>query len=163
MKALNMTQVIKDKVVIQEQRQEKIIAELDTEVALRLKDIRQMMDRAHNLLKYTSLVMKFDGKTTSAPLPPRAVQQETRSLNFLMYMKPEKPDGLVLFMGDAGKANRYRQKRQSQQCRSDFLAVELKAARPHLKMCTSGRYLDFETAENILTDGNRWYKLEAGM
>ncbi|XP_078356048.1 laminin subunit alpha-1-like [Oculina patagonica] len=162
MDALNMSQVIKEKMVTQEVRQEQIIEELDTEVVKRLTDIRGMMDRAHELLKYTSLVMKFDGKTTSAPLPPPAVEQDTRSLNFLMYVKPEKPDGLLLFMGDAGSSNN-RQKRQSQECKSDFLAVELKAARPHLKMCTSGRYLDVEGEENILTDGKRWYKLEAGM
>lgn len=164
MDALNTSKVIKDKVVMQELQQEKIIEQLDTEVLQRLNDIRGMMDRAHELLKYTSIVMKFDGKTTSAPLLPRAVQRETRSLNFLMYMKPEKPDGLVLFMGDAQRSNRYRQKRQSPaECSSDFIAVELKAARPHLKMCTSGRYLDYEAQQNILTDGKRWYKLEAGM
>ena len=87
-----MSKVIKEKVVIQEQRQEKIIEELDTEVVRRLNDIRGMMDRAHVLLKHTSLVMKFDGKTTSSPLPPRAVQRQTRALNFLMYLKPEKPE-----------------------------------------------------------------------
>lgn len=164
MNALNMSEVIKEKVMIQELRQEKIIEELDTEVVRRLNDIRGMMDRAHVLLKHTSLVMKFDGKTTSSPLPPRAVQRQTRALNFLLYLKPEKPDGLILFMGDAGNSNKYRQKRQSQECRSaDFIAVELKAARPHLKMCTSGFYLDLDTDQNILTDGNRWYKLEAGL
>lgn len=164
MNALNMSEVIKEKVVIQEQRQEKIIRELDTEVVRRLDDIREMMDRAHVLLKHTSLVMKFDGKTTSSSLPSRAVQRQTRALNFLMYLKPEKPDGLILFMGDAGNSNRYRLKRQSSKCSSaDFIAVELQAARLHLKLCTSGSYLDLETNEDILTDVDRWYKLEAGL
>ena len=164
MDALNVSKVIKEKVVTQEQRQEKIIEELDTEVVRRLNDIRGMMDRAHVLLKYTSLVMRFDGKTTSSPLPPRAVQRQTRALNFLVYLKPEKPDGLILFMGDAGNSNRYRLKRQSTECSSaDFIAVELKAARPHLKICTSEKYLDFDTNQDIATDGNRWYKLEAGL
>ena len=164
MSALNMSEVIREKVIIQERRQEKIIEELDTEVVRRLNDIRGMMDRAHVLLKHTSLVMKFDGKTTSSPLPPQAVQRQTRALNFLMYLKPEKPDGLILFMGDAGNSNRYRLKRQSQKCSSaDFIAVELKAARPHLKLCTSGFYLDLVTNEDILTDVDRWYKLEAGL
>lgn len=164
MNALNMSEVIKEKVVIQEQRQEKIIRELDTEVVRRLDDIRGMMDRAHVLLKHTSLVMKFDGKTTSSPLPSRAVQRQTRALNFLMYLKPEKPDGLILFMGDAGNSNRYRLKRQSSKCSSaDFIAVELQAARLHLKLCTSGSYLDLGTNEDILTDVDRWYKLEAGL
>lgn len=159
--AINMSLTIKDKVVIQEVRQEKIIEELDSEVKRRLDDIEGMLARAHTLLRHTNLIMKFDGKTSSEPVPPPAIQRDTRSLNFLMYLKPERPDGLVLFMGNARNSNR--RKRQSQECGADFVAVELEAAKPHLKMCTSGRYNDFEASNDISTDGKRWYKVEAGM
>ena len=157
-----MSLAIEDKVVIQEIRQEKIIKELDTEVKRRLDDIEGMLVRANTLLRYTLLVMKFDGQTISEPVPPPAIQRETRSLDFLVYLKPEKPDGLVLFMGDARNSNNYRQKRQSG-CGADFFALELKAATPHVKMCTSGAYNNFKANGNISTDGSRWYKVEAGM
>ena len=163
MNAVNMSLAIRDKVVVERLRQEKIIQLLDSEVVRRMNDIKGMLDRSHVLLKYLSPVMKFDGKTTSAPLAPLAVQQELRSLDFLMFANPEKPNGLLLFMGDAENSNKYRQKRQAQECGSDYLAVELKAARPHLKMCTSGNYLDFETDKDIPTDGKHWSKVQFGM
>ena len=158
-----MSLSIKDKVIIQKKRHEKIIEELDTEVKQRLDDIDDMLYRANSLLRFTSLVMRFDGNTTSELVPPPAIQKETRNLNILMYAKPEKPDGLLLFMGNAESSDNNRQKRQSQSCAADFVAIELEAARPHLKMCTAGIYHDAGSEKDIVTDGKRWYKVEAAM
>lgn len=161
--ALNKSSTIKEKVVVQEVRHEQIIEELDIEVKRRLDDIEGMLVRAHTLLRYTPVVMKFDGETVSEPVLPPAIQKETRALDILLYAKPEKPDGLLLFVGDASNSDSNRQKRQSQQCGPDFAAVELRAAKPVLKMCTAQRYREFEAPGTISTDGQRWYKVEAGM
>lgn len=173
MNGLNMSLVIREKVVIQEKLQQKIIDDLDREVVRRLDDIKGMIDRAHVLLRHTNLVMKFDGETTSSPILPPAIQQESRALNVLMYLKPEKPDGLVMFLGEAQNTNTNRQKRQSQtksDCLTDFIAVELKDRKPLLKTCTTaGGFVDVkargERNEDFLlqTDGNLWYKVEVGL
>ena len=162
--AINMTKSIKDNVKIVEIRYEKIIEELDVEVKRRLDDIEGMLSLANTLLRSTLLVMRFDGNTTNEPEPPPAILKETRNLNIGLYTKPEKPDGLLLYMGgadDAGTNNR--QKRQSA-CESDFIAVELEAKQPHLKICTSGKFKDLKDGvKSIDTSGNLWYKVEAGM
>ena len=161
--ALDISLNITDRVVIQEIRHERIIEELDTNVKLRLDDIDQMLKRAHTLLRFTSFGMKFNGKTFSKPVPPVAIQRKTRSLDVLVYAKPEKPDGLVMFMGDTTTSDDSRQKRQAADCETDFVAVELKGAKPCLKICTFGNYRSFEVDENITTDGTYWYKVQASM
>ncbi|XP_068678125.1 laminin subunit alpha-like [Montipora foliosa] len=161
--ALDISLNITDRVVIQEIRHERIIEELDTNVKLRLDDIDQMLKRAHTLLRFTSFGMKFNGKTFSKPVPPVAIQRKTRSLDVLVYAKPEKPDGLVMFMGDTTTSDDNRQKRQAADCETDFVAVELKGAKPCLKICTFGNYRSFEVDENITTDGTYWYKVQASM
>ena len=122
-----------------------------------------MLKRANTLLKFTSPVMKFNGQTSSKPAVPPAIQRETRYLNVLMYAKPEKPDGLLMFMGNTITSDSYRQKRKATECKTDFAAVELRAAKPCLKLCASGKYFFFEANRNITTDGKTWYKVEANM
>lgn len=162
--ALNMTKSIKGKVKIVETRYERIIEELDVEVKRRLDDIEGMLSLANTLLRSTSLVMRFDGNTTNEPEPPPAILKETRNLNIQLYTKPGKPDGLLLYMGGADDASNNRQKRQSDNCESDFIAVELLGKQPHLKICTSGTFKDFKDGDkSIDTSGNLWYKVEAGM
>ena len=156
--AINMSKSIKDKVVIQERRHEQIVKELDTEVKRHLDDIDKMLARANTLLRYTSLIMKFDGETTSKPVLPAALQKDTRSFATLMYIKPAEPNGLIMFMGDVGNSGNNRQKRQSQQ--ADFTALELKATTPILKMCTEGICNTFEASKNISTNGKVWYKVD---
>ena len=158
--AINMSKAIKDKVVVQERRHEQIVKDLDTKVKQHLDDIDKMLARANTLLRYTSLIMKFDGETTSKPVLPAALQKETRSLTTLMYIKPAKPDGLIMFMGDVGTSGNNRQKRQSQQSVVDFAALELKATTPVLKMCTEGICNTFEATKNISTNGKVWYKVD---
>ena len=159
-----MTKSIKGKVKIVETRYERIIEELDVEVKRRLDDIEGMLSLANTLLRSTSLVMRFDGNTTNEPEAPPAILKETRNLNIQLYTKPEKPDGLLLYMGSVNDASNSRQKRQSDNCESDFIAVELEAKQPRLKICTSGEFRTFTDGEKrIDTSGNLWYKVEAGM
>ena len=161
--AINMTKHIKGKVVIEEIRHERIIEELDSEVKRRLDDIDGMLTLANSLLRSMSLVMTFDGSTTNEPVPPPGILKETRNLNIQMYARPEKPDGLLLYMGDTKDSSNSRQKRQAV-CKSDFVAVELEASQPHLKICTAGKFKDFKDQEKtVFTNGSRWYKVEAGM
>lgn len=161
--AFNMSSNLTDRAAILEVRLEKIIEELDSDVKLRLNDIDLMLKRANTLLKFTSPVMKFNGQTSSKPAVPPAIQRETRYLNVLMYAKPEKPDGLLMFMGNTITSDNYRQKRKATECKTDFAAVELRAAKPCLKLCASGKYFSFEANRNITTDGKTWYKVEANM
>ena len=160
-RAVNTSYAIREKVVIQEKRQEKIIEELDTEVVRRLTDIKEMIAGAHRLLKFTSLILSFDGNTATSPIVPPTLEQDTSFLNFLMYTKPEKPDGLLLYMGDSQKTTR--QKRQSPQCGADFVALEMEASKVHFKLCTEGRFLDVMSGVDIQTDKGRWNKIEAVM
>lgn len=162
--ALNMTKSIKGKVKIVETRYERIIEELDVEVKRRLDDIEGMLSLANTLLRSTSLVMRFDGNTTNEPEATPAILKETRNLNIQLYAKPEKPDGLLLYMGSVDDASNSRQKRQSDNCESDFIAVELEAKQPRLKICASGKFRSLTDGEKrIDTSGNLWYKVEAGM
>lgn len=169
MNGLNMSLEIREKVLIQEKRHQQILNELDSEVSRRLMDIKNMMIKANNLLKFTTPVMKFDGEATSSPILPPAMKQEVRAMNILMYLNPDKPDGLVMFLGDAEGTSTDRQKRQSQEsdCKTDYIAVQLKERKPQLKICTAVKGLveigvkdnDFE----METTGNVWYKLEVDM
>ena len=54
MNGLNMSLEIREKVQIQEKRHQQILNELDSEVSRRLMDIKNMMIKANNLLKFTN-------------------------------------------------------------------------------------------------------------